>query len=315
MSAIFSSTKVEKDNSDVVIAAANLAPVTQTNSVNIDHTLLTDGQLIEVAQALVAKKAAEAKVDATKAAEALELKQKQELLKVTNALAATTRKLRTVTESAAKTHEELLFQEIYLEEAQTDICAAVNESEVVGALSAAMTKDDARAILAARRTHNNASAESKTTTPKPAPARKVVKTKEEIRWEKISSMIKNQSHAALAYKMTKEQALARCQGVVASQDNAKRTMLANIWAVSVDVWGPTPQVLKQAFAPVVSAPSFAEGDGQDIEDDESHQASPDDDKASHDDADKVSPDNAPVMSVPANGKTGVEGLNLQRPGA
>lgn len=151
MSAIFSATKVEKDNSDAVIAAANLAPVTQTHSVNIDHTVLTDEQLIEVAQAIVAKKAAEAKVDATKAAEALELKQKQELLKVTNALAATTRKLRTVTESAAKTHEELLFQEIYLEEAQADICAAANESEAVAAASAAMTKDDARALLAERR--------------------------------------------------------------------------------------------------------------------------------------------------------------------
>jgi hypothetical protein len=152
MSAIFSATKVEKDNSNQVIAAANLAPVTtQTNSVNIDHTLLTDEQLIEVAQALVAKKAAEAKVDATKAAEALELKQKQELLKVTNALAATTRKLRSVTESAAKTHEELLFQEIYLEEAQAGICSAINESEVVEAASAAMTKDDARALLTERR--------------------------------------------------------------------------------------------------------------------------------------------------------------------
>jgi len=152
MSAIFSTTKVEKDNSNQVIAAANLAPVaTQTNSVNIDHTILTDEQLIEVAQALMAKKAAEAKVDATKAAEALELKQKQELLKVTNALAATTRKLRSVTESAAKTHEELLFQEIYLEEAQSDICAATNESEVVAEASAAMTKDDARALLAERR--------------------------------------------------------------------------------------------------------------------------------------------------------------------
>jgi hypothetical protein len=314
MSAFSSKSKAIKvDNSAVVIAAANNvkdSSATDSDCLNINHQVLTAQQLIEAGQALMHKQEMDAEVESAKALKTQALKQKQELLKVTNALAASKRHLASSTASAAKAIEELLYQELDLEAESAAGQEQLRLSKEVTAASAAMTKEDARAKWAAQR---GVSVESSNVdAPQPAPSRKVVKTKEEVRWEKISSMIKNQSHAALAYKMTKEQALARCQEIAASQDNAKRTMLANIWAVSVDVWGPTPQVLKQAFAAVSapsSAPSSAEGDGQDVYDTDNDKASPDDN-----DDDKASPDAASTSeagTLPAQ-KTGVASLNFPK---
>lgn len=151
---VFSAKSTAKvDNSAEVIAAANVCTPTATNvaGVNINHQLLTAEQLIAAGKSLQLKQELDNETACANYTEALALKQKQELLKVTNALAASQRHLATSTAKAAKAQEDLLFQQLDLEEAFDYGEEQLRLSKEIAAASAAMTLDDARVLLAERR--------------------------------------------------------------------------------------------------------------------------------------------------------------------